>query len=172
MRPSLRLSLFLVASPLLGCGGSAPPPQEEGGPPAASAATLTACDLLTKAEVEQATGIPVTAVTPRDGGVFSSCSYEADDWVKGSGVLFYPSLSPVTGSAALADFLRQDLEKDQAPYSTPEPLDGLGDAAATYQSDDGVQSYLVVQKGSQRIVVSGPKGEALSGLASLALSRI
>jgi hypothetical protein len=171
MRHTPRLSPFLVPILLLGCGGSAPPPQEDAGQPAASEATLTACDLLTQAEVEQATGIPVTAVTPKDGGVFSSCSYEADDWVKGSGVLYYPSLPPVAGSAGLADFLKQDLEKDQAPYTTPQPMDGLGDAAAAYQSTDGVQFYLVVQKGSQRLVVSGPNGEALSGLARLALSR-
>lgn len=158
------LLLLLLSS----CGGEAQQtkPQAE---TASAGPQRGACDFLTKADVETITGIQVTNVTSRDRGTFVSCSYETEDWQNTMGVIYYPSLASVEDSAALADFLRQDLEKDQAPYKTPEPVEGLGDAAAYYVDEEGFMHFVAVQKGSQRIVVSAKSRDAAMKLAQKAL---
>jgi len=170
--------LVLVAA-LLGCGGGEQAGGEadvssQGGAADTPQAVVgkTACDLVTQGEMAETTGIPVVKVTGRENPAYSSCSYEAEDWMKTSGIIYYPSLPPVSGSTALAEALRQDLERDQAPYTTPTAGQGLGDASASYSATDQTSHFLVVQKGGQRVVVSGPVREALSAVAQLALARM
>ena len=158
------LLLLLLSS----CGGEVPQTgtQDEAEP---AGTQRGACDFLSKEEFQAITGIEVVNVRSNDYGAYSSCSYEAEDWMNTTGVLYYPSLSAVASSAALADFLRQDLEKDQAPYKTPEPVEGLGDAAACYVDEEGFMHFVAVQKGSQRIVVSAKSRDAAMRLAQKAL---
>lgn len=175
---SVGVGMILVVA-LLGCGGGEraaeradAASQDATAGTRQTAAGKTACDLVTQEEMAEATGVPVVKVTSRENPAFSSCSYEAEDWMKTSGILYYPSLAPVSGSAALAETLQQDLERDQAPYTTPVAGQGLGDASASYSATDQTSHFLAVQQGSQRIVVSGPVREALADIAQLALGRM
>lgn len=158
---------ILMISLLASCGNEAE--KSATGTDAESTVHKTACDFLTKEDVEAITGIPVTNVAPRNRGTYSSCSYEAEDWRDTTGVSYYPSLDPVGSSAALAEFLGKDIEKDQAPYQTPEPVEGLGDAAAHYVDTDGTIHYIAVQKGNSRIVINAKSKEAVLSLARKAL---
>ena len=165
------LTSILLLLLLCCCGGEAPQTgtQDEAEP---AVTQRGACDFLTKEDVETITGIQVTNVIARDRGGFTSCSYETEDWQNTMGVIYYPSLAVVEDSAALADFLRQDIEKDQAPYKTPEPVEGLADAAAYYADEDGYMHFIALQKGSERIVVSAKSKDAVMRLAQKALQAI
>ena len=129
----------------------------------------SACDLLSKVDVEKITGFVVTNVVLRDRNIFSSCSYEADNWENTTGVIFYPDLNPPASSAALAEDIRKDLEKDQAPYKIPEPVNGIADAAAYYTDNDEFMHFMVAQNGRERIVVSAKSKAAVTELVKIAL---
>jgi len=129
----------------------------------------SACDFLTKSDWEKITGIPVLNVVSRDQGVYSSCSYETGNWEDTTGVIFYPDLNQPASSAALAEDIRKDLEKDQAPYKTPEPVEGIADAAAYYTDNDGFMHFIVAQNGRERIVVSAKSKTAATELIKTAL---
>ena len=167
-RNFLVLTTILTIPLLSACGGEAPQAgsQDKAEP---NDAQHTACDFLSKEEFQTITGIAVANVKSNDYGAYSSCSYEAEDWMNTSGVLYYPSVSTVANSAALADFLRQDLEKDEAPYKTPEPVEGLGDSAAYYVDEEGYMHFVAVQKGGERIVVSAKSKNAAMNLAQEAM---
>lgn len=168
-RNCMVLTTFLPILLLSACGGEAPQAgsQDKAEP---NDAQHTACDFLSKEEFQAITGIAVVNVKSNDYGVYSSCSYEAEDWMNTSGVLYYPSVGTFANSAALADFLRQDLEKDEAPYKTPEPVEGLGDAAAYYVDEEGYMHFVAVQKGGERIVASAKSKDAAMKLAEKALA--
>ena len=129
----------------------------------------SACDFLTKEEVEKITKIPVLKVVSLDRGVFTSCSFETDNWENTTGVIFYPSLDPVANSAVLADVIRKDLERDQAPYKTPEPVEGIADAAAYYTDNDAFMHFMVAQNGRERIIVSAKSLSSVNELVKIAL---
>lgn len=122
------------------------------------AGARNACDLVTKEVVEKSSGLNITKATPKDRGVFTSCTYETDNWQVSVGLIYYPGGKADKDSAALAAELQKEFERDKAPYTKPEPLAGLGDAAAYYQSVDGDYHAIVVLSSggnaSGRLVVS------------------
>jgi len=134
----------------------------------AAQSPTSACDLLTKSEVEKITGFAVTNVVMRDRGSFTSCSFETESWENSTGVIYFPGLKPVANSAALAAEIQKDMERDQASFTKPEPVDGIGDAAAYYASDDGYLHTLVMHKGRNRIIISAKSKKATMELAKAA----
>lgn len=146
-------------------------PQDAAQPAAVQSAQQqrSACDFLTKAEVEKITGIPVINMVSHDRGLFTSCSFETDNWENTTGVIFYPDLNPVANSAALAEGISKDLERDQAPYKTPIPVEGIADAAAYYTDNEEFMHFLVAQNGRKRIVVSAKSQAAVTELIKAAL---
>jgi hypothetical protein len=172
MKPIFTTCVCILFISLLTCcgndaGKSASPETLTG--TAGNAPHRGACDFLTKEDVESITGIQVTNVTPHIRGSYTSCSYEAEDWHDTTSVIYYPFMEPVESSAALARFLGEDIEKDQAPYQMPEPVEGLGDAAAYYLDKDGTMHFVAVQKGNARIVINAKSREAVMGLVRKAL---
>lgn len=133
-------------------------------------AARTACDLITRAEVEKATGITVNNVVLKDRSVFTSCSFEAENWEDTIGVIYYPGLKPAESSAALAADIKGDLERDQAPYGTPEPIEGIGDAAAYYVSHDGQLHTIVAQRGGDRVIIGAKSRAAVTEMVKAALA--
>ncbi|MDH3327666.1 MAG: hypothetical protein OEM01_00350 [Desulfobulbaceae bacterium] len=131
-----------------------------------------ACDLMTKAEVEKISGVAIVNVVLRDRGTFTSCSFETDNWESTTGVIYYPGLKSVESSAALAEEIRKDIERDQAPFGIPEPVDGITDAAAYYASNDGYLHIIVAQKGGDRIIISAKSRTAATEMAKAALTVI
>ena len=138
--------------------------------PQSLAGALNACDLVTKEVVEKSSGLRITNVTLKDRGVFTSCTYETDNWQVSVGLIYYPGVKADKDSAALAAELQKEFERDKAPYKKPEPLAGLGDAAAYYESLDGSYHAIVVLSSSGnvngRLVVS-----ALTHTATLAVAK-
>jgi len=124
------------------------------------AGALNACDLITKEMVKKSSGLIITNVTSKDRGVFTSCTYETDNWQVSVGLIYYPGGKADKDSAALSAELQNEFERDKAPYKKPEPLAGLGDAAAYYQSVDGDYHAIVVLSSggnaSGRLTVSAP----------------
>lgn len=133
--------------------------------PGPAAADSGACDLLTTAQVEAATGVKVVNVSEKDRGTFTTCSYEADSWEDTTGVILYPGSVILGNSQALAEALRIDIERDEAPYQTPVPVNDLGEAAAYYPDSDGLMHFVVIEKAGARIVVSANSKEAAFTLA-------
>jgi len=138
------------------------------------AGTRNACDLITKEVVGKSSGLSITNVTAKDGGAFTSCTYETDNWQVSVGLIYYPGNKTDTDSAALAAELQMEFERDQAPYEKPEPLDGLGDAAAYYQSVDGSYHVIVVlnsgKKASGRLVISAHTRSAVLALTKAVIA--
>jgi len=133
--------------------------------PGPAAAGSGACDLLTSAQVEAATGVKVVNVSEKDRGAFTTCSYEADSWEDTTGVILYPGSVVLGNSQALAEALRIDIERDEAPYQTPVPVNNLGEAAAYYPDTDGLMHFVVIEKAGARIIVSASSKEAAFKLA-------
>ncbi|UCH80944.1 MAG: hypothetical protein JSW20_14590 [Nitrospiraceae bacterium] len=133
------------------------------------AGELNACDLITKETVEKSSGLIITNVTSKDRGVFTSCTYDTDNWKDSIGLIYHPGGKTDKDSAALATELQEEFEHDEAPYKKPEPVTGLGDAAAYYQSADGGFHAIVVLKSgasiSGRLVVSAPTRQAALAVA-------
>ena len=129
----------------------------------------SACDFFTKEDVEKITGIAVINVVLQDRDVFTSCSYETDNWENTTGVIFYPGLKTPASSPSLAEELRRDIERDQAPYKTPEPVEGIADVAAYYTDNDELMHFMVLHQGSDgRIIISANTREAVTELAKMA----
>lgn len=133
-----------------------------------------ACSLVTKEVVEKYSGLKITNVSSRDRGVFTSCTFETDALFTSVGLIYYPGGKSGNNSDALAEELQKDIERDQAPYTKPKPLAGLGDAAAYYESDDGSVHVVVVLNSSGnvtgRLTVMAPAHKAALEIAKAALA--
>lgn len=129
-----------------------------------------ACDLLGKELVEQATGLAINNVVLKDHGVFSTCNFETDRWEDTIGLIYFPGLGTPASATSLAEQIRQDLEKDQVPYSNLEEDSGIGDAAVCYQTDEGKLYTVVAHRGGHRVIISARSRAAASTMASAALS--
>ena len=138
------------------------------------AGARNACDLITKEEVEKSIGLSITHVMPKDREVFTSCTCETDNWQVSVVLIYYPGGKAGKDSAALAVELQKEFEHDKAPYNKPEPLTGLGDAAAYYQSVDGSYHAIVVLNSggnaSGRLVVSAHTRTATLAVAKAVLA--
>jgi len=137
---------------------------------ASSTADRNACDLLSKEQVEQATGLVINNVAFRDHGVFTTCSFETEDWQETIGLIYFPGLGTPANAASLAEQVKQDLEKDQVPYTNLEADSGIGDAAVFYQTDDGKLYTVVAHRGGHRVIISARTRAAASTMAGAALS--
>jgi len=133
-----------------------------------------ACDLVSKQVVEEYSGLTISNVSSRDRGAFTSCTFETDDWQVNVGLIYYPGPGGDKDSDALAAELKQEIERDEAPYTEPTPLADLGNAAASYESVDGdFHSVVVLSSGgnaSGRLVVSAPTQQAALDIARAALA--
>jgi hypothetical protein len=160
----------LAAVGLLACSRdsakrSTPP---EATPPASR--RVAACSLVTEAEVAQAVGRAVVKATAQDtifepGYWSSSCTFQLAAGPAASHVVTvgtsgdYPT---VADGAELADAVSAE-----AMGITARPLGGFSFPAAIYP-DTGV----VVQQGALRLVVSGASRDAVTALATTAVSRL
>jgi hypothetical protein len=162
---SFVVALLLGSTVLAACGGGKATPSTSGGgstsgpapSPTASAsgstntANLTACGVITQADVQDVLG---TSVEPGDGSEGPSahitlCMYSA------AGVLI--RLSPEIGAQEHAAF----------PFDNPKPVAGLGDEALFAKTETG--TALSVLKGTVEISIfySG-EGDALEISKALA----
>ena len=130
----------------------------------------SACDLLTKEQVQQATGLTIINVVSRDRGAFTSCSFETDDWMRTIGLIYFPGLSLPSSAAALSEEVKADLERDEVEYAALETDESIGDAAVRYQVDDGLMHWVVAQRGNHRIIVNAGSDQSVTALARLAIS--
>lgn len=160
------LLALLASAALAACGDDAPGTSNFA---ASAQAQRSACDLLTKEQVQQATGLAIINVVSRDRGTFTSCSFETDDWMQTIGLIYYPGLGTPASATALADEVKADLERDEVEYSSLEPDESIGDAAVRYQVDDGAMHWVVAHRGDHRVIVSAGGSEAVTALARLAL---
>ena len=162
------LFVFLAAS-LAACSNDAP----SGSGRVASAATqLSACDLLTKDQVEAASGLAINNVAARDHDVFSTCSFETDDWTKTIGLIYFPGLGSPASAEALAAQIEADLKRDEVDYAGLEPDTSIGDAAVHYQIDDGAMHIIVAHRGGHRVIINASTSEAAATLARQALAAL
>lgn len=161
------LLVLLVTTSLASCSN-------EAGNSSMATSTKTqrsACDLLTKEQVREATGLSIIKVVPQDRGTFTSCSFETDDWMQTIGLIYFPGLGTPTSAAALAEEVKADLEGDKVDYSGLETDTSIGDAAVRYQMDDGAH-YVIAHRDGHRVIVNGSTGEVATTLARLALAAI
>jgi hypothetical protein len=168
--PDRALPVALAALLLLACSRDTEKQAEpaEASPPVGQ--RVTACALVTEAEVAQATGHPVLRAIPQDtlyepGYWESTCAFQLAG-VSGPAAIVtvgasgdYPS---VVDGAELADAVSAE-----AMGISARPLAGFALPAATYP-DTGV----IVQKGAVRLVVTGRAPEAIRALAATVASRL
>ena len=132
-----------------------------------------ACDLVTKEAVEKASGLIITNVLSKDEGVFSSCTYETENWQVSVGLIYFPEIKSDMNSTMLSEELQKEFDSDKAPYTKPVPLADLGNAAAYYQSVDGDFHAIVILSSSSkvngRLIVTAPTHLAALSVAKLAL---
>jgi len=158
-------ALFLAVS-LAACGNDAPGTP---GNVANAQAQKSACELLTSEQVQEASGIAIINVSAQDRGVFTSCSFETDDWTQTIGLIYFPGLGTPASAASLAEQVKADLERDEVEYSSLEPDESIGDAAVRYQAEDGSMHWVVAHRGGNRIIINATTAEAATTLARLAL---
>lgn len=164
---------LLVAVSSWACGGetgarSEEPVQE----PAASQAAVRACDLLTPEQAGQLASLVITAAAPTDHPGVSSCNYQTDQMFRGVGVTVIDPAAAVESSEALAAELAGEFTRDQAPYTGPEPVPGLGTAAARYRESDGDTWFYVIHQSGRRIFVSAPGDPAARAVAEAVLGSV
>jgi len=137
-------------------------------------AAPNACDLITKETVVKSSGLKIINVQSRDRGVFTSCTYETDNWQINVGLIYFPGGKTGKDSGKLVAELKEEFKRDAAPYKSPKPLAGLGDAAAYYESDDGGYHTIVVLSSNGhvngRLTVSAPTHKAALAIAKAALA--
>jgi hypothetical protein len=162
------LVLFALAG-VASCGNDA---TSEAVPPASAQAQGSACDLLTKEQVEAATGLAIINVSARDSGVFTTCSFETDDWTQTIGLIYFPGLGVPADAASLAAQVEADLQRDQVDYVGLAADDSIGDAAVRYATPDGSMYWVVAHRGGHRVIVNAGSVDAVTALARQALASI
>jgi len=156
----------LLTISMTACSGDA---SEETANTAAAATQTNACDLLGKEQVEQATGLVINNVVLKDHGAFSTCNFETDRWEETIGLIYFQGLGTPDSATSLTEQLRSDLERDGVPYTNLLEDNRIGDAAASYQTDEGNLYTVVAQRGGHRVIISARSREAASAMASAAL---
>jgi len=130
----------------------------------------SACDLITKEMVEQSSGLTITHVSARDRGAFTSCTFETNNWQVSVGIIYFPGGKIDKDSSALAAELQQEFQRDNAPYTVPEPLPGVGEAAAYYKSaEDDFHAIVMLNgtgKAAGRLIVSAHTRDTVLAVAT------
>jgi len=134
-------------------------------------ADRSACSLLEADAIVKVLGRPVINVREQNRATFSSCSFETDDWQQTVGLIYFPNLAPTTPEALAAEY-RADLERDQVPYVDFAVQDGLGAPAVYYRSPEDDLHSLIIQPGSERVILTGPRSEVVQILAALVMTRL
>src|SRR3978361_1950325 len=114
------LATFLVAASLCACGKNDPPPAPPAAtapPPAAANKVVSACNLVTAAEMSAILGAPVAA-TAKDRAVKAQCIYQAS-----SGVSPYLDFSIDWGDGA--DAMRAAAVMGRIKPGMTDPLAGI-----------------------------------------------
>lgn len=167
--PKLRPALMALL--VLSCAGGA----QTGDQQAAEdepASGLAACDLLTEADAARLSGLTITGHTPTEHPGISSCWYASDQMFRGVGITVIEPAAAGTTSEALAADLQAEFTRDEAPYTAPEPVAGMGIPVARYREADGDSWFYSGYAAPRRIAVSAPGPEASRAVFEAVLARL
>jgi hypothetical protein len=132
----------------------------------------SACDLLTAAEVEAATGWKPGAPESESYGTTSTCTFTGDALKQQVVVLTLARPAPkVASSAAFAERRIEQGKRTPELATSVQPVEGLG--APAIRSDDGSGPATIEAVAGGRILgVTAPTVEAAEGLAKQAIPRV
>jgi hypothetical protein len=131
-----------------------------------------ACNLLTAAEIEKATGWKPGASESKTHGTTGTCTFTGDALKHQVVVLTLAKPAPkVASSAAFADRRIADGKRTPELATRAAPIEGLG--APAIRSDDGSGPATIEVVTAGRLVsVSAPTIEAATALAKKAIPRV
>jgi hypothetical protein len=135
-------------------------------------APASACDLLTAAEVEAATGWKTATQKAETYGTTSTCTFIGNALEHQVVVLTLAKPAPkVATSAAFAERRIADAKRTPELASRAAPIKGVG--APAIRSDDGSgPATIEAVTGGRHLGVSAPTVEAAEALAKLAIPRV